>query len=114
MSRESDTVAQKLRSACNHSQIVGALRPLLSRLPRVRKSMRRLFSQCVLVITTSQLWHWVAADPDPRVVEIDLRETKTFQPLIIFSNIIFSHLSSAFYEAKITKISQRILDKIRK
>ena len=73
---------------------------------RIVTAVRRLFEKSTSVLRGSFLYQWLTAEPDPDVIVIDLRETKTVGPMLGVLDRLFMILVAAAGGSQLVAMSR--------
>lgn len=65
------------------------------------------------VIRHSWLYQWLTKEPEPEVIVIDLRETKTIGPLIIILDWVITTVETPVRDSRIARWTRRLRSRIR-
>jgi len=100
------------RTAVAASRIAGQCRGAVDRVASFAWTSR--LAVCVFLIGRwgrfSLLYRWVTAEPDPDVVVIDLRETRTVGPVLGLIDRIFGPLTAHWQHARARALTDSVTD----
>lgn len=107
--------ATKTRRAVRHSRVRSLTLRWLEGLERAggHSRMASIGSTLEPVLHHSRLYRWLTADPEPDVLEINLRETKTVGPIIRTTQRLGTWLSHSIGATPLPTVSHRLHQWVR-